>query len=263
VDGESKQRIHEAISRLAGRCATFIIAHRLSTLQRVDRLLVLEEGRLVEVGTREQLVDRRQAFYRFVHMEQARIPEMTTGDDGKTDARADIPPTHDASVPPSIDTMHPVDAQAIRFFRCPPWKLRPTISDRSYLHVVVMPAAPLSHPDRYIVILDGDGAEVCFLRDPADLEPRSRQVLAEELRARDLTGTIQRIDVVREEMGLTHFAVRTDRGPRGFALRRAEENVRRLGDRRLLLVDLDGNRFTIPDVNALDKRSARLLEQVL
>src|SRR5262245_15860809 len=110
--------------------------------------------------------------------------------------------------------MHRVDAQAIRFFRCPPWKLRITIGDRSYPHVVVIPAAPLSYPDRYIVILGCDGAEVCLLRDLADLEPQSRQVRAEELRARDLTAAIQRIDVVRQEVGLTHFAVRTDRGQR-------------------------------------------------
>src|SRR5207245_6572281 len=184
-----------------------------------------------------------QTFYQLVHMEQARISEMTTVDGRTTEASADIPPTHGASAPRSVDTMHHDDAQAINFFRCPPWKLRLTIGDRSYLHVVVMPAAPLSYPDRYIVILDGDGAEVCLLRDPADLEPHSRQVLAEELRARDLTATIQRIDVVREEMGLTHFEVRTDRGPRPFVLGRAEEHVRRLGDRRLLLVDLDRNRF--------------------
>ena len=54
VDGESEQRIHEAISRLAGRCTTFIIAHRLSTLQRVDRLLVLEEGRILAMGPRNE-----------------------------------------------------------------------------------------------------------------------------------------------------------------------------------------------------------------
>src|SRR5262249_49813960 len=93
VGAEREQRIHEAISRLAGRCTTFIIAHRLSTLQRVDRLLVLEEGRLVEIGTREQLMDRRQTFYQLVHMEQARISEMTTVDGGTTEASADIPRT--------------------------------------------------------------------------------------------------------------------------------------------------------------------------
>ena len=50
---------------LAGR-TTFMIAHRLSTIRRADLILLMEDGRIVERGTHEQLMDARGGFYDMV-----------------------------------------------------------------------------------------------------------------------------------------------------------------------------------------------------
>jgi ABC-type multidrug transport system fused ATPase/permease subunit len=58
LDAESEKLIQEAIGRLISDRTTFIIAHRLSTVRRVDRILVLSEGRIVEEGNHESLLSR-------------------------------------------------------------------------------------------------------------------------------------------------------------------------------------------------------------
>lgn len=56
LDSESEQYVQSAIEALTGTATTIVIAHRLSTVRRADRILVMSQGRIIEQGTHEELL---------------------------------------------------------------------------------------------------------------------------------------------------------------------------------------------------------------
>ena len=71
LDSESEVLIQQAMERLMTGRTTLVIAHRLSTVKALDRLLVFEHGRIVEEGKHAQLVRREHGIYRSLFEKQA------------------------------------------------------------------------------------------------------------------------------------------------------------------------------------------------
>lgn len=70
VDTETERNIQEALERLFEGRTTIAIAHRLSTLRDADRLVVIEKGRIVEVGTHDELVEKQGVYFNLLEKQR-------------------------------------------------------------------------------------------------------------------------------------------------------------------------------------------------
>ncbi|HET6382569.1 MAG TPA: DUF1854 domain-containing protein [Armatimonadota bacterium] len=128
-------------------------------------------------------------------------------------------------------------------------------TDFCYLRVTVLRAFPLSEPDRYLSVRDGDNREIGIIREPDQLDSESRQLVMDELRRRYLVPVILRVRNARDRFGTIDWEVDTDRGPRSFTTRNLRDNTTRPSPGRYILTDADGNRFDVPALDDLDSAS--------
>jgi ABC-type multidrug transport system fused ATPase/permease subunit len=73
IDSETEYLIQQGLERLFQGRTTLVIAHRLSTIRQADRILVVHKGRIVEHGTQEDLLSRRQFYYRLHQLQFASV----------------------------------------------------------------------------------------------------------------------------------------------------------------------------------------------
>lgn len=122
---------------------------------------------------------------------------------------------------------------------------------------------PMSHPNEYLSLRDKEGKELAVLESVEGLDEESRRVLNEDLDRRYFTPQIEAIDAMKLEAGMWRFNVRTGRGPVEFFVRNWRDSAYELRPNNWHIYSVDGARFEIADVTALDANSLRLLDQVL
>lgn len=75
LDTESERYIQDALEKLMSQCTTLVIAHRLSTIENADRIIVIDKGKIIEMGSHAQLVEKN-GFYATLRMMQYQASSM-------------------------------------------------------------------------------------------------------------------------------------------------------------------------------------------
>jgi len=137
------------------------------------------------------------------------------------------------------------------------------MGNKDHPRVQVRRALPLTDPMRYICVADMDDNELALLEDLAQLSEHQRELVCAELGLRYYYPVVTEIHSIKEKLGTYYFELSIGEHKKNAAIKDIGKNLRQLGGGAIVLTDIDGNRFFIPDVAAIKRRSLRALEPYL
>ena len=131
--------------------------------------------------------------------------------------------------------------------------------DRVFLHR----SFPYDHPEAYISVQDGDKNEIGMIAELGQFPDSTAALLRGELARKYYSPVITAIHSVKDRYGYAYLHVATDSGEMDITLRDASRSMARVDERRVIITDIDGNRYDIPDITKLDRKSFRRIELYL
>ncbi len=122
---------------------------------------------------------------------------------------------------------------------------------------------PYTFKDEYICVHDIDDNEIGIIRDLKALDQFSQDAANKELQNRYYCPTISSVKAIKERMGHFHFETIIDGKEKSFVVRDLGRNLRFADKNTLLIFDVDGNRYIIPNHEKIEEKSRRLIEPYL
>ena len=139
------------------------------------------------------------------------------------------------------------------------------VGDEEYPRVQVVRMFPFTDPDHYISIRTSDenSKEIGIIKDLKDVPKETADLLMAQMNLRYFTPIITKIINIKDEYGYAYFDVVTDRGQCRFTINMGGSSVVHLSETRILISDVDENRFEIPDVMKLSASERKKLDLFL
>ncbi len=131
---------------------------------------------------------------------------------------------------------------------------------RDYGRVILHRAFPFDRPDEIISVQQEDGFEIGIIRNINDFDAETAKILNESLDNKYYIPEIKKILSAKDRFGFVYFKCETDSGMCDFVVRNPFGSIIRLSESRIILIDIDGNRYSIKNTNALDRKSYRKIE---
>lgn len=134
--------------------------------------------------------------------------------------------------------------------------------EKEYKRVGVYLTFPLTNPEEFISIREADekAKEIGMVESISVLPADQQEMLREQIRLRYFMPVIKKVMDVKEEYGYAYWHVETGFGVCRFTTHMSNDAVVTLGESRLIVTDIDGNRYEIPDFYALSVQEKKKLD---
>jgi hypothetical protein len=132
--------------------------------------------------------------------------------------------------------------------------------DKDYPRVNIIKSFPLSYTDKFISVCDCESVEIGIIPDTNVYPEEARELFIEDIERRYFLPEITKIDSLKQEFGYVYWRVQTTAGEKKFITSKDASAIIALREIRILLIDLDGNRYNITDYTKLDSKSYRLIQ---
>ena len=128
--------------------------------------------------------------------------------------------------------------------------------DRVFLHRNF----PNEMADEYISVLDRDNNEIGMIRNISCFDELSAEILKRELKRKYRIFTISKITSVKEKYGYSYWNITDETGDHEFTVQDTYRSITKITSDRIYVTDIDGNRYEIPSLSELDRKSAKRIE---
>jgi hypothetical protein len=132
-------------------------------------------------------------------------------------------------------------------------------NDSVYVHC----SFPHTNKRIYLSIRTFENKEIGMIRSLDEFPPDVAELLVEQVKIRYFAPEITQVIKIKDEFGYSYWETETSSGICRFTVRSGGNNVKQVAENRLLITDVDGNRFVIPDLEKLSDKEYRMVEMCM
>lgn len=160
----------------------------------------------------------------------------------------------------SIIYINPKEAQ---FYKNSGGFIGLTLNENDFERVSLYRAFPFSHSNNYVCVKDKEEKEIGIIKDLREFPEETVKLFIEELERRYFLPAINKIDSIKDEFGYSYWNVVTNLGAKRFTIKKDNSSFLNVKSTRIIVIDVDGNRYEIKDYTQLDSKSYKLIELLL
>lgn len=149
------------------------------------------------------------------------------------------------------------------FSKTPGNMLSVKVEEEEHPTVYVHCSFPHTNKRIYLSVRTIENKEIGMIRSLDDFPKEMADLLEEQVQIRYFAPEITNVVAVKQEFGYSYWEAETTAGLCRFTVRDGGGNAKMVSDKRLLITDVDGNRFIIPDLERLSDREYRMVEMCM